>query len=267
MIHDMGLAALLGFIEGLTEFIPVSSTGHLILAGHFLHFEGDRASAFEVFIQLGAILAVFLLYIEKFLGLLDFKKKDGFSGSRGLFLLALTTLPALVLGLGAHHFIKEYLFNPKTVALGLAIGGIGIILVEKMKPAPVKFGLDQLQWTDALAVGMFQCLALWPGMSRSASTIVGGMLIKLDRKTATEYSFFAAVPVMVAAVALDLFKSLHFLHASDVPLFATGFLVSLISAWIVIKVFIAFVSHKSLGVFGWYRLALALIVFVLIKTF
>ena len=182
-----GLAILIGILEGVTEFIPVSSTGHMIIAGHLLGFTGPRADAFEIFIQLGAILAVVGLYRDRFLALLPGRAGPsqgnvagttgpGLAGWRGLGLLALTTLPALVAGKAAHHYIKDHLFNPITVAMGLAIGGVGLILVERFRPTARKTGLDSLGWKDALWVGLFQCLALWPGMSRSGSTIIGGML-------------------------------------------------------------------------------------------
>src|SRR5262249_40037922 len=170
-------AVVLGIVEGLTEFIPVSSTGHLIIAGHLLGFEGPKAATFEVFIQFGAILAVVLLYKERFIRLCSFEKSTGFIGLKGLLLLGLTTLPALALGAIAHGFIKAYLFTPATVAVGLGIGGVGILITERCLPRVRKAGIDSLNWEDALAVGLCQCLALWPGASRSASTILGGMSV------------------------------------------------------------------------------------------
>ncbi|MDB5048388.1 MAG: Undecaprenyl-diphosphatase [Fibrobacteres bacterium] len=274
-----GLATIIGIIEGLTEFIPVSSTGHMIIAGHLLGFTGPRADAFEIFIQLGAILAVVGLYRERFLDLIPGRAPNaraiaeaggksgtgdrldagapGFVGWRGLGLLALTTFPALVAGKLAHHYIKEHLFNPITVAVGLAVGGVGLILVEIFRPAPKKTGLDSLGWKEALSVGLFQCFALWPGMSRAGSTIIGGMLTGIDRKTTAEYSFLAAVPLMFAATFYDLYKSREFLHASDAPLFALGFVVSLVSAWFAIRFFIRFLANHTLKGFGWYRIAVA----------
>lgn len=262
-----GLAAIIGIIEGLTEFIPVSSTGHMIIAGHLLGFTGPRADAFEVFIQLGAILAVVGLYHQRFLDLIPGRKTPGsegqgnpgigFAGWRGLGLLALTTFPALVAGKLAHHYIKDHLFSPKTVAIGLAVGGAGLILVEMFRPAPKKSGLESLGWKEALGVGLFQCLALWPGMSRSGSTIIGGMIQGVDRKTTAEYSFLAAVPLMFAATFYDLYKSREFLTAADAPLFAFGFIVSLVSAWFAIRFFIGFLAKHTLKGFGWYRIAVA----------
>lgn len=254
-----GLAIILGLVEGLTEFLPVSSTGHLIIAGHLLGFTDQRAETFEIFIQLGAILAVAILYRERFLGLIPGRAPAGtrFAGGRGLFLLAVTTAPALVVGKFAHHAIKEKLFSPLTVAIGLAIGGVGLILIEIFKPRTRVSRLDDIGPREAIWVGLFQCLALWPGMSRSGSTIIGGMLAGADRKTTAEYSFLAAVPIMIAATIYDLYKSREFLHASDAPLFAVGFLVALVSAWLAVRFFIGFVGKHTLKGFGWYRLALA----------
>lgn len=275
-----GLAILIGILEGLTEFLPVSSTGHMIIAGHMLGFTGPRADTFEIFIQLGAILAVVGLYRERFLDLIPGRRINreavaragavsgtgdkvvgtptgGFAGWHGLGLLALTTFPALLSGKFAHSAIKEHLFSPMTVAAGLALGGVGLILIERFRPATRKTGLDSLGWREALCVGLFQCLALWPGMSRAGSTIIGGMLIGIDRKTTAEYSFLAAVPVMIAATFYDLYKSREFLSAADIPMFAVGFLVSMVSAWFAVRYFIRFLANHTLEGFGWYRIALA----------
>jgi undecaprenyl-diphosphatase len=255
---DLFNAVILGIVEGLTEFIPVSSTGHLIVVGHLLGFEGPKAATFEIFIQLGAILAVVFLYKERFLRLCTFRTSAGLTGRRGLILLGLTTLPALVLGAITHRFIKGYLFTSATVALGLGIGGVGILVMERFLPRVKKSGLDALNYGDAVAVGFCQCLALWPGMSRSACTIVGGMAVGIERETAAQYSFLAAVPIMCAATALDLYKSLPILHTSDVPTFGIGFLVSFIAAWLAIKFFLRFLGRHTLNPFGWYRIMIAL---------
>jgi undecaprenyl-diphosphatase len=259
-------AAILGIVEGLTEFVPVSSTGHLIVVGHLLGFEGPRAATFEVFIQLGAILAVVVLYKERFLRLCTFGTAAGFRGPRGVLLLGLTSLPALVLGALTHSLIKEYLFNPTTVAMGLGIGGVGIIVTERFLPKVRKVGIDAVGGREALGVGLFQCLALWPGMSRSACTIVGGMIVGLERETAAQYSFLAAVPIMFAATVLDLYKSLPILQGSDVPMFATGFIVSFVAAWLAIKFFLRFLASHTLNPFGWYRIVAALGIFWLLET-
>ncbi len=261
---DLLNAVILGIVEGLTEFIPVSSTGHLIIAGHLLGFEGAKASTFEIFIQLGSILAVVFLYKERFYRLFDFSKTRGFAGINGMVLLGLTTLPALIIGFLTHKFIKEHLFNTTTVAIGLAVGGIGILLAERFLPKPDKHGLDALRPRDALLIGLFQCLALWPGMSRAGSTIVGAMIIGTERKTAAEYSFLAAVPVMFAATGYDLLKNRSLLEASDLSFFAVGFIVSLIAAWFAVRTFIQLLSRYTLIPFGWYRIALAVLLLLLI---
>lgn len=256
---------LLGLVEGLTEFLPVSSTGHLILAGHLLGFDGDRAKTFDVFIQLGAILAVVVYYRTRFLGLLKPATGPGFSGGRGLVFLGLTTLPAVLFGLLAHDLIKAHLFQPSTVAIGLALGAAWILWAEHAYKQTNPSDLAAMSWRLALGIGLFQCIAMWPGMSRSASTILGGMILGLNRKSATEYSFFAAVPVMVAACGYDLLKNLNILSAADIPLFAVGFIVSFASAWYAIRFLIRFVSRHSLGVFAWYRLGVAGLVFLLMR--
>lgn len=262
---DLFNAVILGIVEGLTEFIPVSSTGHLIIAGHLLGFEGAKASTFEVFIQLGAILAVVILYKERFFHLFDLSRARGFAGVNGMVLLGLTTLPALIFGALAHKFIKEHLFNTTTVAIGLGIGGVGILLAERFLPKAEKHGLDSLRPKDALLIGLFQCLSLWPGVSRAGATILGGMIIGTERKTAAEYSFLAAVPVMFAATAYDLYKSLPFLEASDATFFAVGFIVSFIAAWLAVRTFIQLLARYTLSPFGWYRIAAAVLLLLILK--
>jgi undecaprenyl-diphosphatase len=251
-------AAILGIVEGLTEFIPVSSTGHLIVAGHLLGFEGPKAATFEVFIQLGAILAVVFLFKSQFLRLCMFRASGGFAGYRGIILLGLTTIPALLLGAAAHRLIKTYLFTPASVALGLGIGGVGILVIERWLPRVKKSGLDGLNYKDAAVVGFSQCLALWPGMSRSACTIVGGMAVGIERETAAQYSFLAAVPIMCAATVFDLYKSLPILQGSDLPTFGIGFVVSFMAAWLAIKFFLRYLGSHTLKPFGWYRIIVAL---------
>lgn len=259
---DLVIALILGIVEGLTEFIPVSSTGHLIVVGSLLGFEGEKAATFEVFIQLGAILAVAWLYRRRLLSLATLGPGDGFTGRRGLGLLVLTTLPAVVIGALAHGFIRDQLFDPLTVAIGWGIGGLGTLLTERFRPRPVIEGLDAIGWRTALAIGLYQCFALWPGVSRSASTIVGGMLVGVERKTAAEYSFLAAIPVIAAASLFELVSSLDILEVSDIPLFATGFLVSFLSAWVAVTFFLRLLSRWTLRPFGWYRIAAALLLVV-----
>ncbi|WP_461209609.1 undecaprenyl-diphosphate phosphatase [Desulfocurvus sp. DL9XJH121] len=259
-------AAVLGVVEGLTEFLPVSSTGHLILAGHALGFSGEKAATFEVVIQLGAILAVVALYWPRFTGLLRKDPERAFSGMRGLWLLFLTSLPASVLGLLVHDFIKERLFSPDTVAWALAAGAVAILAVEARQNrygrAPRFRGLDAVTPGLALGIGFFQCLALWPGFSRSAATIMGGMLLGAGRKTAAEYSFVAAVPIMFAATGYDLLKTWGLFDLGDVAFLVVGFVVSFLAAWVAVRGFIALLGALTLRPFAWYRLALAAAVFL-----
>lgn len=271
-------AVILGVVEGLTEFLPVSSTGHLILAGHFLNFKGEVASTFEIFIQLGAILAIVFHYRSCFSArgaCLPARqgpasgggeKGQGFSGFRGLGLLFATTLPALVFGALFHGFIKTHLFNPMTVVIGLTAGSFWIFGVEKFCPRGQKSSVDLLTYREALFIGLFQCLSMWPGISRAGATILGAMMIGLDRKTATEYSFFAAAPVIAAASILDLYKSWDVMSAPQIPIFAVGFVVSALSAAFIMKFFIRYVSRHTLNLFAWYRLVLAAVVLLFWKS-
>jgi undecaprenyl-diphosphatase len=255
---------IMGLVEGITEFLPVSSTGHLVLTGHYLGFDQliggeDAAKAFEIIIQLGAILAVVAAYPGRFVRLLHWNDNRGFSGLRGLGLLAVTSIPAAILGYLTHKTIHEGLMRPIPVAIALAVGAVGILVVEWLRPRTKTEGIDALTWREALWVGLFQCLSLWPGMSRSASTIVGGMLSGVERKTATEYSFFAAVPIMIVATLFEFYKNFHLFveDASRAGIFALGFVVAFFSAWAAVKVFLHFVGRHTLVPFGWYRLALA----------
>lgn len=250
-------AVILGIVEGLTEFLPVSSTGHLIISGHLLGFTGEKAATFEVAIQLGAILAVMIMYWPRFWGLLRTDPQKKFSGIRGLYLLFLTSLPASVLGLLTHDYIKKYLFNPYSVAWALGVGALIILFVERTQRKPTIFTLDEITPRLALGVGFFQCLALWPGFSRSASTIMGGMILGAKRKLAAEYSFIAAVPIMFAATGYDMLKSYTLFTAADIPFLAVGFIVSFISAWLAVKGFIYLLGKLTLKPFAWYRLAIS----------
>jgi undecaprenyl-diphosphatase len=259
---DLTSSAVLGVVEGLTEFLPVSSTGHLILVGHLLGFTGDKAETFEIVIQLGAILAVVVLYWERFLGLVRPDPRQPFSGKRGLTLLFLTTLPAGLLGLAVRSYIHQHLFGPQTVALALGVGALAILAVEFRPRRPRVYTVDEMTPGLALGVGLFQCLALWPGFSRSAATIMGGMLLGAKRGVAAEYSFLAAVPIMVAATGYEMLKSWRLFSLADLPALGVGFVVSFLSAWLAVKVFIRLVSNVTLRPFAWYRLALAPLVFL-----
>ncbi|MGH9750311.1 MAG: undecaprenyl-diphosphate phosphatase [Candidatus Polarisedimenticolia bacterium] len=251
------IAILLGLVEGITEFIPVSSTGHLIVAGHLLGFEGPRAATFEIFIQLGAILAVVALERRRVLDLVRPAGRSGFAGLRGCLLLLTTSLPALVLGALFHGTIKEVLFRPATVAWALGLGGAVLILVERFRPVPRIGSLDGIDYRQALQIGLFQCLSLVPGVSRSGATIVGALLGGVERRAAASYSFLAAVPVMAAATLYDLWKSAGVLAPADALPFAIGFLVAFVSAWAAMRMFVAMLGRYTLRPFGWYRIVIA----------
>lgn len=255
-------ATILGLVEGATEFLPVSSTGHLILVGHLIGFTGAMADSFDVIIQLGAILAVVVLYWERFWWLFSPKPLHAFSGPRGLWLLFLTCLPAGLMGLVLRSTIKTYLFGPTTVGLALAVGAIMIFWVERRHTRDRFYALDEMTSGLALGIGCFQCLALWPGFSRSAATIMGGMLLGAKRSLAAEYSFISAVPLMFAATLYDFYKSRALFSTDDLGILAIGFVVSFFSALVAVKTFIVLVKRVSLRPFAWYRLALAAAVFL-----
>jgi undecaprenyl-diphosphatase len=256
-------AVVLGVVEGLTEFIPVSSTGHLIVVGHLLGFVGEKAATFEVAIQLGAVLSVVVLYRHRFLRLIPHKEltvsleASALDGWSGLWRITAATAPTLIVGYLSHSIIKAYLFTPAAVAWALAIGGVGILLAEKYVVQRPSHPLDRLTLSQALAIGLFQTLALWPGTSRAAATIVGGMLLGLDRKGAAEFSFLAAVPIMTAATGYDLLKMRDALTSADLAQLAIGFTVSFIAALMTIRTFIHILSRWSLAPFAWYRIVAA----------
>ena len=256
-MDNLFTAVILSIVEGLTEFLPVSSSGHLILVGDLLNFMGEKAATFEVVIQLGAIMAVVVLYWKSFWGLVRPQPYVRFAGMRGIMLLILTSLPASVLGLLLHSTIKTYLFRPLTVLIALVVGAVMMIVVEKRKFKPSYITLDDMRHKLALGIGCFQCLALWPGFSRSASTIMGGMLLGGKRSLAAEYSFIAAVPIMVAATGYDMLKSWHLFSAADIPFFAVGMIGSFLSALLAVKVFIALMGRVTLVPFAVYRLLIA----------
>ncbi len=256
------VATVLGLVEGVTEFLPVSSTGHLILAGHWLGFEGATAKAFEIFIQLGAILAIVWLYRVRLVALLVDARHDG-PARRLLVNLLIAFLPVAVIGLAVHEWVKQYLFRPLVVAAALVVGGIAILIIERWRPVEGSDDVMAVPPSTALGVGLAQVLSLIPGTSRSAATILGGYALGLSRRAATEFSFFLAIPVMLAATAYDLFKSRHGLGGGDVPVFALGFIVSFVSALVVVRAFLRFVSHNTFRVFAWYRIVFGLLLLAL----
>ena len=270
-MEDFILPVILGIVEGLTEFLPVSSTGHLIITGHMLGFTGEKAASFEVAIQLGAILSVVFLYWHRFLRLVPvggdqtLLPQSTLSGWNGLWRIGIACLPALAVGYFARHFIKAHLFTPETVTAALAVGGVAILIAERTTKKE-STSLDQLSVAQAVGIGLFQVLALWPGTSRSAATIVGGMLLGLDRKSAAEFSFLIAVPVMIIATGYELLKMQEALAFQDAVHFAIGFVVSFVVALIAVKGFVAFLGRGSLAPFAWYRIIVSPIFYLLTRS-
>ncbi|RYM06699.1 undecaprenyl-diphosphate phosphatase [Sporolactobacillus sp. THM7-7] len=258
-MSDIIIAIIMGAVEGLTEFAPVSSTGHLILTGHLLHFTGDTASTFEVIIQLGSIMAVVVLYWKRLWSLFGFYRDEPKNGPEHLNLLHIivAAIPATILGLLLHDFIKSVLFSPKTVLIALVAGGILMLFAEWMARRRKSEATNRLSYGQAFVIGLFQCFSLWSGFSRSGSTIAGGIIAGVERKTAAEFSFILAVPMMMGASGLDFLKSLDFLRVSDIPLFVTGFIAAFIVAMLAIVTFMKLLRRFTLVPFAVYRFILA----------
>jgi len=257
---------LMGIVEGITEFLPISSTGHMLLTNRLIDFNKafggvEAAKAFEIIVQFGAIMAIFFVFPERFAKLLRFKENRGLAGIRGLWLLMITCIPAGLLAFLLNQRIEDNLMEtaraPITVAAAFAVGAIWMLAVEWRLPKAKTVGLDAMTWKEALLMGLYQCFSLWPGMSRSGSTILGGMMSKVDRKTAAEYCFLAGVPLMFAATAYSLKKHFHDLDMSQWKLLAVGFVVSFVTAWIAVKLFIQYLSRHTLVPFAIYRLLAA----------
>src|SRR5882762_2179880 len=264
-VHTLLAAIILGLVEGATEFLPVSSTGHLILAGHALGFVGPRAAAFEIIIQLGAILAVVWLYRDLLWRLV--REGMAVTETRRLVLALLVAfLPAAVVGLLTHHWITAHLFTPPVVIAALIAGGVAILVIERQRPASRIETVTQIGYRTALWIGIAQVFALIPGVSRSGATIMGALLAGVGRPAAAEFSFLLAIPVMVAATGLDLWVNRHLLSGSDSLTFAIGFVVAFASALVVVRWLIRFVSHRSFAVFAWYRIVFGLALVALLAT-
>jgi undecaprenyl-diphosphatase len=259
-------AAVMGVVEGLTEFLPVSSTGHLILTGSLLGLTDEKSKVFDVAIQTGAILAVMIVYWERIR-----ETMTGLGSDRRAQRFALNVflgfLPAAVVGLTVYKLIKTYLFNGPVVAGAFIVGGLIILWVEKTKPvAPRIHSVDDMTPMDALKVGLVQCLGMIPGTSRSGATIIGGMLLGLSRKAATDFSFFLAIPTLIAAGGYSLWKERHSLHMADVPMFAVGFIVSFLAAWACVRWLLRYISSHSFAAFAWYRIAFGIVVLITFFT-
>ena len=251
-------ACVLGVVEGATEFIPVSSTGHLILVGEWLAFEGDAAVTFSIVIQLGAILAVLWLERLKVIRSLAGWRDDPVA-RRFLLNLAIAFVPAATLGFFIHDFITERLFDPVVVAVSLVAGGVAILAIERWHGPATSSTVDDLTPCQALGVGLAQTLSLIPGVSRSGATIMGGLGLGASRVAATEFSFFLAIPIMFAATGYELLGNLDLFSPELVPVFAIGFLVSFASALLVVKAFLRFVKRHTFVAFAWYRIVFGMV--------
>ena len=253
-------AAVMGVVEGLTEFLPISSTGHLILAGSLLGFDDDKAKVFDIAIQTGAIFAVILVYWEKIYSTVKALPYQ-VEAQRFVLNVFIGFLPAVILGLLFGKFIKAHLFTPEVVATTFIVGGFIILWAERRPPASVRIrAVEDMRGRDALMVGLVQCLAMIPGTSRSGATIIGGMLLGLSRKAATDFSFFLAIPTLIGAGVYSLYKERALLSMEDLPMFSVGLVVSFISAWICVRWLLKYIASHSFEVFAWYRIVFGLVV-------
>jgi undecaprenyl-diphosphatase len=253
-------AAIMGVVEGLTEFLPISSTGHLILAGALLGFDDAKAKVFDIAIQTGAILAVIIVYWQKISSTVMALPSQRQARRFALNVL-IAFVPAVLLGLVLGKAIKENLFTPGVVATAFIVGGFVILWAEKRQRGTVRIeDVDQMSAIDAVKVGLVQCLAMIPGTSRSGATIIGGMLLGLSRKAATDFSFYLAIPTLIGAGAYSLFKDRALLEWSDLPMFSVGLVFSFISAWICVRWLLRYISSHSFTPFAWYRIAFGIVV-------
>ena len=252
-------ALILGVVEGLTEFLPISSTGHQIIVADLLDFGGERAMAFNIIIQLGAILAVVWEFRRKILDVVTGLPTQR-NAQRFTLNLLIAFMPAVVLGVIFANLIHHYLFNPITVATALVVGGVIMLWAERRQHEVHAESVDEITWKDALKVGFAQCLAMIPGTSRSGSTIIGGLLFGLSRKTATEFSFFLAMPTMVGAAVYSGYKYRDLFQPADLPVFAVGFVTSFIFAMIAVKGLLKFIANHSYAAFAWYRIVFGLLI-------
>lgn len=255
------IAVIVGIVEGLTEFLPVSSTGHMIIVGHMLGFEGDVADLFDVFVQLGAILSVIFIYKERFV---RFFTKDGWDANKGLSVwhIAVGIVPVMGVAFFLHKYIKMYLFSPFTVAIGLILGSLLFFYAENKvqgKQSTLINDVDQISLKQATWVGIYQFLSLWPGFSRSGSTIAGGLLVGLTRECSAAYTFLIAVPLMFAACLYDLYKNFSKLSSNDFVILAIGFVVSFVVAYWSVLWFLKFLKKYNLRAFAVYRILVAMV--------
>jgi len=263
-INEYVKAVIMGIIEGLTEFLPVSSTGHMILAGRLMEFEDEVADTFKVVIQLGAVLAVLVLYWRRFAGFLNVTPAAMKRPGLNLIHVVVAMIPFVLTGFAIHDFIKGRLFGPAPVIIGLVAGGILMILADRYKGKVSAETMDEISYKQAFGIGLFQCLAVWPGFSRSGSTISGGILLGTSQKAAAEFTFIVSVPIMFGATAYDLYKSRDFLTSADLPLFLVGLVATFAVAMIAIVTFLNLVKKLRLSWFAYYRFVLAIVFFVIL---
>jgi undecaprenyl-diphosphatase len=253
-------AAVMGVVEGLTEFLPISSTGHLILAGSLLGFDDDKAKVFDIAIQTGAILAVIIVYWQKIRSTLIALPTQQ-QAQRFALNVLIAFLPAVVLGLLFGKAIKANLFTPAVVASTFILGGFVILWAERRTQAVVRIHeVEQMSPMDAIKVGLAQCLAMIPGTSRSGATIIGGMLFGLSRKAATDFSFYLAIPTLIGAGAYSLYRERALLSMGDLPLFGVGLLFSFVSAWLCVRWLLKYISTHDFTPFAWYRIVFGIVV-------
>jgi undecaprenyl-diphosphatase len=255
---------VIGVVEGLTEFLPVSSTGHIILAEEVLRFQGPPGKVFDIVIQLGAILAVCVLYRAKIwatvIGAAQREPRAlRFAGS-----VILAFLPAAVVGVIAYKYIKQFLMDPMVVAVALVVGGVAILVIERIVQRPRIKSVDDVDFKTSFWIGVCQCLAMIPGVSRSGATIMGARVFRVDRATAAEFSFFLAIPTMIGASVYDLYKNWSELSLNGSAVIALGFVAAFFSALAVVGPFVRFISRHGFGFFAWYRIAIGALAFVLL---
>ncbi len=256
-------AAIMGVVEGLTEFIPVSSTGHLILAAALLKMPGEKIKLFEVVIQTGAILAIVSLYAERLWSTVAGLPRGDVVARRFTANVLIGFFPAALAGVLFIDVIKSVLFTPTVVAGGFIAGGFVILWAERLQAQRAGSRIqevDDMRWTDALKVGLVQCVALVPGVSRSGATIIGGMLLGMNRRSATEFSFFLAIPMLFGAAAYDLYKHHHLLSSADIPMFVVGMVTAWLSAWVCVRWLLRFVSTSTFVPFAWYRIVFGVLI-------
>ncbi|RXZ77289.1 undecaprenyl-diphosphate phosphatase [Paenibacillaceae bacterium] len=263
-MYDIICAIVLGIVEGLTEFLPVSSTGHLILVGDLLGFEGETATTFKIVIQLGAVMAVLVLYWGRYMTILkdllafDFSAKNKLNAIH----MIIAMIPALIVYLIFKDYIKQYLFGPAPVLIGLIIGGILMIIAAQAKRKVTAENTDDITYKQAFGIGLFQCFALWPGFSRSGSTISGGLLLGTSQKAAADFTFIISVPVMLGATVLDMYDSRDLLNGDSLVLFLIGFIAAFVIAMIAVVTFLNLIKRLRLEWFAIYRFVLAAVFFI-----